>query len=312
MAHWLRAVVVAGSAVLVAVAVSACSSAIAQTEEERGAGFTADEPIQVDNLYLPDGGTQPCHQLNIIGNDCRDPRGFPTACCLYYLPESTELSGPACSSFAPTLVSIQQVGKGFCCDLFPPETGVDGWRRSEDLTKPCDFCGGKTPKENECCTRDRNIVQKYPIVNKEDCPNPVQDLPDHPPSTNGCGSDEARRKGWGRIIPQGYGPIDWTPLCDVHDRCYSTCGSDKAACDGTIAVALPGMCVEYYGPLAVLREEEGDSDLAGEAWTNMQNCVGRAQTFMAYITDKAIPSRLKTWGQDAFDAAQALVCRCCQ
>jgi hypothetical protein len=50
---WLsKVVLVAAVAVFTVVAASACSSAIAQTDEELAAGFTAEKPINI-NIYLP-------------------------------------------------------------------------------------------------------------------------------------------------------------------------------------------------------------------------------------------------------------------
>jgi hypothetical protein len=64
-----KVVLVAVFAVFTVAAASACSSAIAQTDEELAAGFTAEKPINI-NIYLPDGGTGTCEQINITGDNC--------------------------------------------------------------------------------------------------------------------------------------------------------------------------------------------------------------------------------------------------
>jgi hypothetical protein len=295
------------------VVVSACSSALAQGADEEDAlaamDFIRETPWE-DNAILIDGGTGQCHQIAVIGSDCRDPDGrFPASCCVY--SRQALGNGPWCLTWAPTAITIQQVGHGFCCTTVP--FGSQNWRRWEDVTQACGFCGGVNPGPNECCTQNRDIVQKYPIVNKSDCPNPVQDLPNHPQTSNGCGSDAARRAGYGMLVPQGYGPIDWTQICDLHDNCYSTCGADKATCDGTFVVRLKDTCIEYYAPLVQQLKEDGEFEMATEAQLNLKNCVGRSNSFYNFVSDQ-VPgvSRFKPFGQQAFDDSQAVVCRCCE
>ena len=62
---WLgKVVLVAVVAVFTVAAALACSSAIAQTEEELAAGFT-EQTSHITNLYLPDGGTGVCQQFSV-------------------------------------------------------------------------------------------------------------------------------------------------------------------------------------------------------------------------------------------------------
>jgi hypothetical protein len=297
---------------LMAVGAVACSSAFAQNEDEPVAfGTTKETAIRISNLsYLPDGGFI-CRQLNIVGSECVDPSGGPVACCLTPLtPSPTELFGPYCVSFAPTVVMVQQVGKGFCCDLWAPWTGIIGWVRHEDATQPCGFCGGKTPKENECCTRDRDIVQKYPINGPlEDCPDRVQDEPAHPPRTNfKCGSDEALDAGMGKYLPQGYGQLDWKPNCETHDKCYSTCRADKAQCDATLFNAgLTPSCRDFFVPQITQADQARMEALSNSLQVELVGCLGQVKLFRAFVQDQI---GFK-FGERAFEAAQRYACRCC-
>ena len=225
MARRARVLGAAVLAVFAVVAGSACSSALAQTEEELAAGFTGENPNRLADLVLPDGGTI-CQQINITRTDCHNPApdGFPVACCFYVAsPSPTQLQGPACWEFGPSTEEIQQVGKGFCCTRFALGYGPTDWVRFDDFSKACDFCGGKTPGPNECCTPNRDIVPKTPITNLDDCPGRVQIKE---ATVNGCGQQGDPRN---IVIPQRFGPVPFFPSCNVHDVCYGTCRNDKGS-----------------------------------------------------------------------------------
>jgi len=276
----------------------ACTPALAQTDEELAAGFTAENPNRLVDLYVADGGYI-CQQINIIGNDCHDPNGAPVSCCLYYAsPAPAQLQGPGCWEYAPSLVQIQQVGKGYCCAHNLIGGGPPGFVRFEDQTKPCEFCGGKTPGPNECCTRNRDIIPAYPVTDPSQCPDLRQD-PDHPPSVTDppCGSEDMVKKGR-RLPPQNPTGAPFYIGCAAHDRCYSTCGSNKAVCDQNLKVQLAAICDEYFVPL-LNNANEVEADQIQFAWAY---CKG-----FSWVYYEAVTSR----GASAFDDAQAKVCRCC-
>jgi hypothetical protein len=301
MAWRAKVLLAAILAVFTVVANSACSSALAQTEEELAAGFTADNPAFIADLYLPDGGYT-CQQINITGNDCHDPNGFPVACCFYLAtPSPSQLQGPGCTEFGPSIVMIQQVGKGFCCARFAFGYGPTDWVRWEDFDKACDFCGGKTPKEDECCTAERDVVKKYPIQNLDDCPGRAQFKPPAH-TTPPCGPVKAgpvKRA----VIPQRYGPVTFEASCIVHDECYSTCRRDKGLCDLEIRELLRTACQGYFGPRIEAFKRAGADGTARVANTQLQNCVDMAEDFYGAVSDL---------GQEAYEAAQKDFCKCCE
>ena len=60
----------------------------------------------------------------------------------------------------------------------------------------------------------------------------------HPPP-NGCGGSGS---GFRPPSSYGHGLVDFTPACNEHDDCYSTCGADKEMCDRALRDALLGAC----------------------------------------------------------------------
>jgi secretory phospholipase A2 len=292
--HEDQAVLIPILAMLGTVVVSACSSALAQTDQELAAGFTERNPIRPINLDLPDGGYI-CRQINVTGNECHDPRGFPTACCLTNVPPSTEPSGPFCLEWAPTLIAVQQVGKGFCCIQNYPGTGSYNWYRYDDETKACDFCGGKTPGPNECCTRDRDVVPKEPIQNLDDCPDRVK-IKD--PTVNGCGQQGDLRN---IVIPQRFGPVPFAPSCNVHDVCYGTCRSDKASCDTQLRDLLRSACMNTFAAeIEAIGRAGGDARALSLL---LNRCLDMADNYFGAVV---------SMGQDAYDKAQKGNCKCCE
>ena len=312
---WRAKVLVAAIvAVFAGVGSSACSSAFAQTEEEAAAGFTADNPNRLADLYLPDGGTQPCQQINITRNDCHDPNGFQVACCFYVAtPSPTQLQGPGCWEFGPSIEEMQQVGKGFCCTRFSPGYGPTDWVRFEDFSKACDFCGGKTPGPNECCTRDRDVIPAYPVTDPSVCPDLMQD-PDHKPSITDppCGSKEMEEKGI--HIPQEIGPVIFSVACGFHDECYSACNKDrdvnyKAQCDTKLGEDLSSDCSAYWQPAIDNARTPDDRVLAKGG---LSDCLTAARVYFLAVSDKLPVISNSKGGQSAYDKAQREVCRCCK
>jgi hypothetical protein len=58
--------------------------------------------------------------------------------------------------------------------------------------------------------------------------------------TNGCGSAGS---GW---VPDSFGDASFTPACNEHDRCYSTCGADKDDCDEALKNDMSKECERAY------------------------------------------------------------------
>ena len=131
MARPGRVVLGAVLALLTVAAASACSSARAQTEEELAAGFTERESSRLTNLYLPDGGSV-CSQINIVGSDCQDPSGFPTACCIFTFPAASQPSPPPASSTPLHLSRSRKSGRGIAAGTLrleaPPRRFKSGTR----------------------------------------------------------------------------------------------------------------------------------------------------------------------------------------
>lgn len=50
--------------------------------------------------------------------------------------------------------------------------------------------------------------------------------PPYPPMPGSCGSG-----GNQPYVPEGIGGVSFTPCCEQHDRCYSTCGASRQCCD---------------------------------------------------------------------------------
>jgi len=299
-------------AVLTVVVASACSSALAQTDEESAASLTEPNPI-VGNLYLQDGGQGICEQINIVGNNCVSPNEFPVACCKYYLPPSSQqLQGPFCIEYSGTTVKTHQVGKGFCCDLWESGYGPTDWVRFEDDVTPCDFCGGKTPSPTECCTRSRDIVPAYPVTDPTVCPDLQQD-PDHQPSITvpPCGSKEMADNGI--HIPQEIGPVIFSVACGFHDECYSTCNKNdpaaKAQCDARLGADLSADCAAYWQPAINSAKNSDDRTIARGG---LSDCLLAARVYFLAVSDKLPIIGLAKGGQSAYDKAQHEVCRCCK
>jgi secretory phospholipase A2 len=92
---------------------------------------------------------------------------------------------------------------------------------------------------------------------------------------NGCG-----RPG-GFPIPE----LIFTPCCDAHDICYSTCSESKRACDAAFHACLKGRCAD----------EEGHDAHAHET------CLGTAGLYALGVT---------VGGQGGFDTGTKDYCTC--
>lgn len=68
---------------------------------------------------------------------------------------------------------------------------------------------------------------------------------------NGCGTPE----GLGRFVPDVYpivgstcfGIVVFTPACNMHDECWSSCAADQASCDWAFFLDLTAICAAEFG-----------------------------------------------------------------
>ena len=97
---------------------------------------------------------------------------------------------------------------------------------------------------------------------------------------NGCGPGTAL----GVLVPEcPLGLTCFTPACNNHDWCYTTCGADKTDCDDA-----------FYADLLALCQQELSDDALG-----LQTCES-----LAYIYWQAVAR----FGQSFFDEAQEYHC----
>jgi hypothetical protein len=172
------------------------------------------------------------------------------------------------------------------------------WVRWEDFEKACDFCGGKTPGPNECCTRNRDVVPKFPIVNLDDCPGRVQIKPPAH-TTPPCGPAQSGVKR--ALIPQRFGPVPFAPSCITHDECYSKCGRDKGFCDIQVRELLRNACMDAFAAEIDAMARAGDDPRMLSAILN--RCLDMADNFFGAVV---------SMGQEAYDTAQKDFCKCCE
>jgi secretory phospholipase A2 len=71
----------------------------------------------------------------------------------------------------------------------------------------------------------------------DDCPDNRTPKDNHTPAVNGCGP-----QGGLDFVPDDYGQWSFTEPCNGHDRCYGTCGSDKATCDSNFQDDMDEVC----------------------------------------------------------------------
>ncbi len=128
-----------------------------------------------------------------------------------------------------------------------------------------------------------DCLVEYPPADLDNCPN-RRHHPGASPSVNGCGP-----AGSVDLVPDNFGPVNFTSGCDAHDRCYGTCNSSKAECDSDMADAMRLACTNQWS----------DSVLT---WPLLAACYKVADVYHAAVA---------LGGGGAFDEAQREDCECC-
>jgi hypothetical protein len=167
------------------------------------------------------------------------------------------------------------------------------------LRSPGGECRYPCPEERRCgdhcydpatqCCRDRDgaPVAKYPIGDLKDCPDRTQRSE---PTVNGCGRD-GLPPALTRFLDQ-WGP-HFAEACNTHDRCYGTCGSDRARCDRQFKANLEARCHAAF-PQPPGRTDDYDP---------LGVCLARADKYYEFVRG--------SFGQRAYDKAQRDFCQCC-
>jgi hypothetical protein len=117
------------------------------------------------------------------------------------------------------------------------------------------------------------------------CAKPVPKL-NYKASFNGCGPENGVN-----VVPNSpLGVATFTKPCNQHDICYGTCNSSKATCDSNFFNAMKAVCVADY-------PGSGIFDALGRSY-----CLNLAQLYTTAVS---------AGGANAFNAAQAQGCDCC-
>jgi len=134
----------------------------------------------------------------------------------------------------------------------------------------------------QCCTKN-GIEQKYPIQNFERCRETrvKHDAFKLDPKDLYCGPK-------GKRAADHYGKANFLPACVEHDKCYSTCKSDKTACDDAFTKAITAACNGAYGHDA-------------------KTLAGCMRTVADYTTAVTVGATVV----GAYDDAQSEACQCC-
>jgi hypothetical protein len=130
--------------------------------------------------------------------------------------------------------------------------------------------------EGECCNADGTCSLGDPIADcqaLEACANRKSN-PIYDNTSNGCSSPFGDN-------PTGCADTSFLPACDQHDYCYGTCNFSKDSCDSAFEFAMVQICAASSCPAA---------------------CMDWA-AYYAYA--------VRALGDDAYCAAQAQACLCC-
>ncbi len=113
------------------------------------------------------------------------------------------------------------------------------------------------------------------------------------PRVNGCGSSGSE---W---VPDSFfWIVDFSKACNEHDRCYGTCGADKARCDINLGIDMADACLRTFAAFAFL-----------PSWgkTPLLLCLAQATIYSATLLSIAAADK-------AFEEAQDTAClweECC-
>jgi RHS repeat-associated protein len=116
--------------------------------------------------------------------------------------------------------------------------------------------------------------------------------PNNPSTTDGCGP-----KGWkNKLVPnKPLIGVDFKDACDKHDVCYETCEANKEKCDIRFWEDLDEACGKKYAWMHATEPPPMDLQL------KLAACKELALTYANAVFSH---------GQDAYDDAQILACKC--
>lgn len=126
-------------------------------------------------------------------------------------------------------------------------------------------------------------IVEYPPADLDDCPN-KRHHPGASPSVNGCGPANSVD-----LVSDNFGPVNFAPGCDTHDRCYGTCNSNRAVCDSDMADAMRLACTNQWGDSVA-------------TWPLLAACYKVADAYHIAVAAA---------GGGPFDEAQREDCECC-
>lgn len=132
---------------------------------------------------------------------------------------------------------------------------------------------------------ERDPLEEFESVNVYEFNNPISTTdtlglkkcrsnsprPGYEPSVNGCGTEG------GFPVPDSYfGMVDFTACCNGHDRCYGTCGSNRADCDSALSDCMKNACDKYFTLPIAWHERVACRATASIYWLTLRAIGGAA------------------------------------
>lgn len=118
------------------------------------------------------------------------------------------------------------------------------------------------------------------------------------PTSNGCGS-------YGFQMASAW----HTPCCDVHDKCYSTCGMKREQCDTQFQQCMRQSCAKLLSTARSPRDRQVHADCEGQA--NLFHSATRSMGCQAFLDSQreachcSLPQKIKNLVGDTAAAAMA-------
>jgi hypothetical protein len=160
---------------------------------------------------------------------------------------------------------------------------------------------------DECCVQNGAfIIARHAPIDLDLCPEPIPPEMPIEVSFDGCSVPLSIQPGMMFLDPRtpysgnpdeptppangealfsraGVDPSDPMGPCDLHDRCYQTCGSERSDCDGRFDEDLMGACSGLTGTLTV-PAPSGGFDLTLD---RREVCQGWASLYAFTVTNAA-------------------------